>query len=61
MEEWHRKTRFSSKHDRRFSLYAFVDYYNHERKHGSVQATPIERLLRFTKVEGGGNAIGVYT
>lgn len=40
MEQWHRTTRFLSKRDRRFSLYAFVDYYNHVRKHGSIQSTP---------------------
>lgn len=56
MEEWYRNDHFISKEERRFSLYKFVDHYNHERKHGSIQSTPIERILRFTKVEGGDNA-----
>jgi transposase InsO family protein len=56
MEEWHRAQHFTSKDERRFALYAFVDYYNHERRHGSIQSTPIERLIRFTKVDSGDNA-----
>lgn len=56
MEEWHRMNRFSSKDDRRMSLYAFVDWYNHERKHGSIMSTPIARLERFVRVESGDNA-----
>jgi len=56
MEEWHRMNCFSSKDDRRMSLYAFVDWYNHERKHGSITSTPIARLERFIQVESGDNA-----
>ena len=59
MEEWHRKQRFSSRQGRRFSLYAFVDSFNHERKHGGLgNQTPIERLMAYARkqVEGGDNA-----
>lgn len=57
MEEWHRKNRFTSREERRFSLYAFVDHFNHERRHGSIGSTPVERLTEYAKrVEGGDNA-----
>ena len=58
MEEWHRKNRFASREDRRRSLYAFVDFFNHERKHGGIgNQTPIERLEQYAeKVESGDNA-----
>jgi len=57
MDEWHRKTRFTSRQERRHSLYTFVDHYNHERVHGTIRTTPIERLTEYAqKVEGGDNA-----
>jgi len=57
MEEWHRKNHFSSRDERRLSLYAYVDHFNHERVHGSISSTPIERLTRYAEsVEGGDNA-----
>jgi transposase InsO family protein len=57
MEEWHRKHHFASRAERRRSLYAFVDFFNHERVHGSIGSTPIERLTEYAKkVESGDNA-----
>lgn len=59
MEGWHRKRRFASREERRRSLYAFADHFNHERKHGALgNRTPIERLQEYSKkqVEGGNNA-----
>lgn len=57
MSEWHRKERFASREERRFSLYAFVDRYNHERIHGSIGSTPTERLTTYAnRVERGDNA-----
>lgn len=58
LTEWHRKHRFSSREERRRLLYAFVDRYNHERQHGTIQETPIERLQRYAaRVERGDNAV----
>lgn len=58
MDEWHRKNRFASREERRKKLYEYVDWYNHERKHGSIQSTPIERLAEYAKrVESGDNAV----
>ena len=57
MDEWHRKNRFSSRDERRRSLYEYVDWYNRQRRHGTIQATPIEQRTRYAeKVEGGDNA-----
>jgi len=57
MDEWHRKTRFSSREEHRRSLYEFVERYNHKRVYGTILSTPIERLTQYTqKVEGGDNA-----
>lgn len=55
MEEWHRKERFASREDRRRSLYAFVDRFNHERVHGTLRMTPIEKLTRYAKSEETGD------
>jgi transposase InsO family protein len=58
LTEWHRKHRFTSREERRRLLYAFVDRYNHERVHGTIQETPIERLQRYAaRVERGDNAV----
>ena len=57
MEEWHRKNRFASREERRISLYAYVDRFNHERIHGSLGMTPIDRLTAYAnRVESGDNA-----
>lgn len=57
MEEWHRKNRFSSRKERRAKLYEYVDWYNHERTHGSIGGTPFARLTEYaTRVESGDNA-----
>lgn len=43
--EWFYRHRFVSNEERRKSLYQFVDYYNHERPHQSLNGqTPAERL-----------------
>ena len=58
MEEWHRKSHFASKTERRFSLYAFVDFFNHERVHGTLGMTPTEKLAQYAKrLESGDNAV----
>jgi transposase InsO family protein len=58
MEEWHRGHRFVSRENRRHLLYTFVDFFNHERKHGGLgNQTPMERLTEYAKrVESGDNA-----
>lgn len=58
MDEWHRKHRFTSREDRRMKLYAYVDFFNHERVHGTLGMTPIEKLAAYAEkqVEGGDNA-----
>jgi len=61
MREWHRKNRFVSKEDRRKLLYAYVDQYNHERVHGTIGITPIEKLTLFSKGETEEPAMGVGT
>ncbi|NBD73910.1 IS3 family transposase, partial [Patescibacteria group bacterium] len=39
-------------------LYEYVDWYNHERRHGSINATPVERLAEYAKrMENGDNAV----
>jgi transposase InsO family protein len=58
MEEWHRKNRFASREERRRSLYAFVDFFNHERVHGTLGMTPMEKLAQYSKrLESGDNAV----
>ena len=58
MEEWHRKNRFASREERRRSLYAFVDYFNHERTHGGLgNQTPMERLAQYVAPQNGDNAL----
>jgi transposase InsO family protein len=58
MEEWHRKYRFASQDERRRSLYTFVDSFNHERVHGTLGMTPIEKLAQYSKrLESGDNAV----
>lgn len=58
MEEWHRKHRFSSRLERRQKLYQYVDHFNHERRHGSIQTTPMERLAEYARrLESGDNAV----
>ena len=58
MDEWHRKNVFSSREERRRTLYAYVDWYNHERVHGSINSTPIERLRAYAeRVDSGDNAV----
>jgi transposase InsO family protein len=58
MEEWHRTHHFASQDERRRKLYEYVDWYNHERRHGSIGSTPIERLTAYAKrVESGDNAV----
>lgn len=58
MEEWHRKNRFASRAERRMSLYAFVDCFNHERTHGTLEMTPAEKLARYAEsVKSGDNAL----
>ena len=55
MEEWHRKHRFVSRAERRRLLYAFVDHFNHTRVHGTLGATPIEKLTRYAESEKTGD------
>lgn len=48
MTEWHRTLRFSSYEERRMSLYDFVDKYNHERRHLSLNnQTPFQKLASY--------------
>lgn len=55
MEEWHRKEHFTTRRERRVALYRYVDRYNHERTHMSLQnQTPAHRLSRYYR--GGDNA-----
>jgi transposase InsO family protein len=58
LDEWHRRYRFTSREDRRQRLYAFVDFFNHERVHGSIGSTPVARLTAYSprQVGGGDNA-----
>lgn len=57
MEEWHRKHIFTSREERRRKLYEFVDFFNHQRVHGSIGSTPMERLAEYAKrLESGDNA-----
>jgi transposase InsO family protein len=57
MEEWHRKNRFASREERRRSLYAFVDFFNHKRRHGTLGMTPMEKLAQYAKsAQSGDNA-----
>lgn len=57
MEEWHRKHRFASREERRQLLYAYVDRFNHERVHGTLGMTPIEKLGRYAAGLDGDNAL----
>lgn len=58
MEEWHRKNRFTSRDERRRILYAFVDFFNHERVHGTLGMTPVEKLAQYAeRMENGDNAV----
>lgn len=46
LNEWFRKNRFTSREERRQSLYAYVDWYNHHRPHQGINGqTPIEKLV----------------
>lgn len=57
MEEWHQQEYFTSPDQRRQSLYQFVDWYNHERKHmGLHDHTPAEKLALVLQQQGGENA-----
>jgi len=57
MDEWHRKNRFASRTERRYSLYGFVDFFNHERVHGTLGMTPLEKLAQYSEsVQNGDNA-----
>lgn len=57
MEEWHRVEQFTSPDQRRQSLYQFVDWYNHERKHmGLHDHTPAEKLALVVQQQSGENA-----
>lgn len=58
MEEWHRKHRFVSRKERRDLLYTFVDRFNHERVHGTLGMTPIEKLTRYVEAEKSGDNAG---
>lgn len=45
LEEWFRTHRFTSRDERRRSLYQFVDWYNHFRPHYGLKGlTPIQKL-----------------
>lgn len=55
MEEWHRTQTFFSREDRRKKLYEYVDRYNHEREHGTLGMTPIEKLTQYAKRVGSGD------
>lgn len=58
MDEWHRRHQFATRDERRQKLYEYVDWYNHERRHGSINATPVERLAEYAKrMENGDNAV----
>jgi transposase InsO family protein len=58
MEEWHRRNRFASREERRRLLYAFVDFFNHERVHGTIGMTPTEKLAQYAKrLESVDNAV----
>jgi transposase InsO family protein len=55
LKEWYRRTSFTSYEQRRQSLYAYVDTYNHERKHMGLHGlTPMEKLTLL--LNGGDNA-----
>lgn len=51
MTEWHSRTRSNhlSRSHRRRHLYAFVDWYNQARIHQSLNTTPLERLVVYSK------------
>ncbi|OGH70640.1 MAG: hypothetical protein A3C90_01810 [Candidatus Magasanikbacteria bacterium RIFCSPHIGHO2_02_FULL_51_14] len=45
LTEWFRKNRFTSRDERRRSLYRYVDWYNHCRPHHGIQKqTPVQKL-----------------
>ncbi len=49
MEEWHPRTRSNhiSREHRRRHLYAYLDWYNQQRHHSTIESTPMERLEAF--------------
>lgn len=48
--EWLKDNRFSSYEERRQSLYAFVDWYNHRRPHmGIGNMTPVQKLSSYAQ------------
>ena len=51
MEEWHSRTRSNhiSREHRRRHLYAYVDWYNQQRFHQTIEMTPLQRLESFIK------------
>ncbi|MBI5405662.1 hypothetical protein HY972_01325 [Candidatus Kaiserbacteria bacterium] len=51
------KSKSASQDERRCSLYAFVDSFNHERVHGTLGMTPIEKSAQYAKRLGGDNAV----
>ena len=57
MEAWHRKHHFASREERRRLLYSYVDFYNHERVHGTLGMTPVNKLTEYAeRVKSGDNA-----
>ncbi len=57
MEEWHRKHVFTSTEDRRRKLYEYLEFFNHERVHGTLGTTPIQRLTEYSQtLPSGDNA-----
>lgn len=57
MEQWYHFQSFASGAERRQSLYQFVDWYNHERKHmGIHDHTPAEKLALVVGAQTGDNA-----
>lgn len=57
MEEWYHYQPFLTSEERRQSLYQFVDWYNHERRHmGLDNHTPAEQLALVIQRQNGENA-----
>lgn len=55
LTEWFRVNKFTSRDERRRSLYTFVEWYNHNRQHlGINKLTPIQKL--HSVLQGGDNA-----
>ena len=58
MDEWQRKRQCATRDERRQKLYEYVDWYKHERRHGSIDATPVERLAEYARrMEDGDYAV----